>query len=138
MQPAQHVDEPFVQVLDIHLLGCFFPFAADELFDFLVGLADDFFDPRRMNAAVGDQLFQGLAGDFAADRIEPADDHHSGRVVDDHVHARPLFKRANVAAFAADDPPLHFVAGDIDGAGRAFRGVGRGVAVQGGEEHLPR
>ena len=40
-------------------------------------------------------------------------------------------KRADVAAFAADDPALHFVVGNVDGAGGRFGGVGGGVALDG-------
>ena len=63
-------------------------------------------------------LFSDMAGDFAADGVEAADDDHAGRVVDDHVDAGGLFEGADVAAFAADDAALHFVAGNIDRAGR--------------------
>ena len=97
---------------------------------------DELFDPRRMDAAVGDQLVQRHAGDLAADRIEPADDHHARRVVDDHVDAGGFFEGADIAPFAADDAALHFVAGDVDGAGGGFGGVGGGVAMHGGEQDV--
>ena len=61
-----------------------------------------------------------------------------GRVVDDHVHAGGLLEGADVPPFAADDPPLHLVVGNVDGAGGGFGGVGGGVALQGGQEHFPR
>ena len=74
-------------------------------------------------------LFERHAGDFAADRVEAADDHHAGRVVDDHVDAGGLFEGADVAAFAADDAALHFVVGDVDGAGGGLGRVGGGEAL---------
>ena len=74
-------------------------------------------------------LLSEMPGDLAADRIEAADDHHAGRVVDDDVDAGRFFEGADVAPFAADDAALHFVAGNIDGAGRGFGRVGGGVAL---------
>ena len=81
-------------------------------------------------------LFSDLPGDLAADGVEAADDHHAGRVVDDHIDAGRLFEGADVAPFAADDAALHFVAGNIDRAGRALGGVGGGVALDGGEQDV--
>ena len=74
-------------------------------------------------------LFERQPGDLAADRVEAADDHHARRVVDDHVDAGGLFEGADVAPFAADDPALHFVVGNIDRAGGGFGRVGGGVAL---------
>src|SRR5207248_5528054 len=102
----------------------------DEDFDFFAGIVENFFDPRRMNAAVGDELVQRLAGNLAADRIETADDDHAGRVVDDDIDARDLFERADIPPFAADDPAFHFVARNIDGAGRAFVLVSGRIPLQ--------
>ncbi len=83
-------------------------------------------------------LLSDMPGDLAADRVEAADDHHARRVVDDHVDAGRLFEGADVAPFAADDPALHFVAGNIDRAGRGFGRVRRGVALHAGEQHVAR
>ena len=91
-----------------------------------------------MDAAVGDELVERDPGDFAADRVERADDHHARRVVDDHVDAGGLFERADVAAFAADDAAFHFVAGDIDRAGRGFGGVGGGETLNRREQNFLR
>jgi hypothetical protein len=45
-------------------------FLADLLVGFVLYLLDDFLDPRRVNAAVGNQPFDGLLRDLAAIRIE--------------------------------------------------------------------
>ena len=82
-------------------------------------------------------LFERDAGDLAADRVERADDHHARRVVDDHVDAGGLFEGADVAAFAADDAALHFVAGNVDRAGRGFGRVGGGEALDRRDQHFP-
>ena len=47
-----------------------------------------------------------------------------------------LLEGADVAAFAADDPALHVVAGDIDGADGGVGGVLGGVALDGGGQDL--
>ena len=125
VQPAEQVDDAFVEAADLRFLHGFFAVAADLRVDFFLRFGDELFDPRRMDAAVGDELVERDPGDFAADRVERADDHHARRVVDDHVDAGGLFERADVAAFAADDAALHFVAGNIDGAGRGFGRVRR-------------
>ena len=74
-------------------------------------------------------LLSEIAGDFAADRVERADDHHAGRVVDDHVDAGRLFECADVPTFAADDAALHFVAGNVDRAGGGLGRVGGGETL---------
>ena len=82
-----------------------------------------------MNSAVFDQFNERLPSDFAADLVERRDDDHTGRVIDDHVDASRLLERADVAAFAANDAALHFIAGDIDRTDRQLRRVLRGAAL---------
>ncbi len=79
-------------------------------------------------------LFKRDAGDLAADRVERADDHDARRVVDDHVDAGRFFEGANVSSFAADDAAFHFVAWDIDRAGRGLGRVGGGETLNGSDE----
>ena len=59
-----------------------------------------------------------------------------GRVVDDHVDAGGLLEGADVPALAADDPALHVVGRDVDGADGRLGGVRRGVALDGRGEDL--
>ena len=136
VQPAEQVDDALVEAADLRFLHGFFAVAADLRVDFLLRFGDELFDPRGMDAAVGDELVERDAGDFAADRIERADDHHAGRVVDDHVDAGGFFERADVATFAADDAALHFVAGNVDRAGRGFGRVRGGEALDRGQQHF--
>ncbi len=129
VEPAQEVHDPLVDGMDLDLLaGCLAQLLNMPL-QFALGFGNDFFDARGVDAAVGDEFVQGNACHFAADGVEGADDHDARRVVDDHIHARGLLERADVPAFAADDPAFHFVVGDVHGAGRGFRGVGGGVAL---------
>ena len=108
----------------------------DVLLHLLLRLLDDFLDARGVNAAVLDQLGQRQPGDLAADVVEGADDDDAGRVVDDHVDAGALLEGADVAPFAADDPALHVVAGNVDGADGGVGGVLGGVALDGGRQDL--
>ena len=57
-------------------------------------------------------LVRAMPGDLAADRVEAADEHRLGRVIDDQVDARGLLQGADVAALAADDAALHLVRRD--------------------------
>ena len=90
-----------------------------------------------MNAAVLDQLGQGQPGRLAADVVEGTDNDHARRIIDDHIHAGRLFEGADIASFAADDPPLHVVAGYVDCADRGFGCLLGGVALDGGRDDLP-
>ena len=70
----------------------------DVLLHLLLRFGDDLLDPRRMDAAVLDQLGQRQPGGLAADVVEGADDDDAGRVVDDDVDAGRLLEGADVAA----------------------------------------
>ena len=67
---ADQFDQFGVDPVDPHVKGR--PFAAlpDGFLDFLLRLGHDLFDSPRMDAAVGDQPFQGDAGNFPADGVE--------------------------------------------------------------------
>ena len=83
-----------------------------------------------MNATIGNQLDQRLSGCLAAKWVKATDNDDAGGVVDDYIDAGFFFERANVASFTANDPPLHFIIRDIDGAGRRFGCVGRGISLE--------
>lgn len=134
VESAEEVDDAFVETADLGFLDGFFAVAADLLLDFRLGFGDEFFDAGGVDAAIGDELVEGDAGDFAADGIEGADDDDAGGIVDDDVDAGGFFEGADIATFAADDSAFHFVAGDIDGAGRGFGGVGGGEALDGSQQ----
>ena len=109
---------------------------ADGLGDLLADFGDDLLDAGGVDAAVGDELLEGQAGDLAADGVKGADHHHAGGIVHDHVHAGGLLESPDVAAFAADDAALHVVGGDVHGADGAGAGVLGGIALDGGDDDL--
>ena len=92
--------------------------------DLLAGLFHHFLDAGRVDAAVGNELFQGDAGDFPPDGIKAGQDDRLGRVVDDQVDARRGLQGADVAPLAADDAALHLVVGQVD---HGDRGLGHVV-----------
>ena len=109
---------------------------ANEAVHFLGRLGDDFLNARRMNAAVFDQFHQRLSRDLAADFVERGNDDHTRCIVHDHVDSGSFLKRTDVAAFAADDTALHFIAGNVDGADREFGRVLRGTTLHGHADDL--
>jgi hypothetical protein len=66
-------------------------------------------DPRRVDAAVGDELLEREPPDLAAHRVEAGEQDRLGRVVDDEVDAGHRLEGADVAALATDDAALHVV-----------------------------
>src|SRR3972149_1627675 len=136
VEPAQEVDQTLVEAEDLGFLAGLFAQFLDVFFQFALGGNDNFLDAGGMNAAVGNEFFQGHARDFTANHVEGADDNHAGSIVDDHVHAGGFFEGADVSTFAADDAAFHFVVGDAHGAGCGFGGVNGGVALQGSEQRF--
>ncbi len=135
VEAAQQVDDPLVEVVDFGFLGGFLA----DLLDVppsLLGVADDLFDSRRVDAAIGDQAVEREPRDLAADHVERATMTTPG--VSSMITSTPVaFSNARgcSASFAADDPPLHFVVGDVDGA-RGGLGGARGVRPEASEHHL--
>ena len=99
-----------MQVVEAELERGGLAFLADRLVHLGLDLVDDLLDARRMDAAVGDEAANRLPRDFPAEGIEGRQDDRAGRVVDDELDAGRGFERADVAPFAADDPPFHVVA----------------------------
>ena len=97
VEPAQEVDDPLVQAVDVDLLAGRLAQLLDVAIQLLLRLGDDLLDPRGMDSPVGDELVEREPGDLAADGVEGADDDHAGGVVDDDVDAGGLLEGADVA-----------------------------------------
>ena len=128
---AQELDELGVQVVDAGLKRGAFALDLDGVVDLAAGLFDHVFDAGGMDAAVGDELFERQPRDLAADRVERGDGNGLRRVVDDEVDAGDGLKRADVAALAADDAALHFVAGQRHHADGGLAAVVGSAAADG-------
>src|SRR5207253_2461555 len=85
------------------------PLLFDPLQDLQAGLGDDLLDASRVNTAIHDELVQRDPRHLTADRVEAADDHGLGGVVDDQVDPRSLLESADVASLLADDAALQLV-----------------------------
>ena len=134
-KPPQQLHQLVVDRHNVRLQARLLAHLQHMPFHLLLGLLDDFLDPRRVDPAVLNQLGQGQLGGLTADVVEGADDHDARRVVHDHVHAGGLLEGADVAALAADDPALHVVRGDVHRADRGVGGVLGGVALdRGGQD----
>ncbi len=90
---------------------------------------DDLLNPRRLDAAVLDELLHGELGHVAAGEIVAGDDDDAGRVIDDDVHAGGCLEGVDVAALLADDLALHVVGRELHHRGRGFRSHLGGVAL---------
>jgi hypothetical protein len=88
------------------------------------------FSIRAGNAPIGDQLAQRHARNFAADRVEAADDDRFRRIIHHQVDAQRLLDSADVAPLPPDDAPLHFVGGQIDAADGELADVVAGDAFE--------
>src|SRR2546430_16875397 len=91
-----------------------------------------------MSAAVLDKLGERQAVDLAPYRVEAGERHGIRCVVDDQVSPGHGFQRADVAALATDDAPLHLLVGDRDNRGRDLADRVAGVALDGDRENLAR
>ena len=102
----------------------------DLLLELGLRLVVHLLDPGRMDPPVLDQLLERQLRDLAADPVERREHDGMGRVVDDHVDAGQVLERPDVPALAADDPPLHVVARELDHRHRRLGGVARGDALE--------
>ena len=113
-----------------------FALLLDGAVDLAARLFDHFLNARGVNTSVGDEALKRNARDLAANGIEARKRDGAGRVVDDEIDARQLLERANVAALAADDTTLHFVAGQINDGDRDLGRVVGGAALNGLGDYL--
>ena len=131
LEAAHQPEDLRMQIVQAELEGHRRAFLAHRLVGLVLHLLDDFFDARRVDAAVGDQPLDRLLGDLAAIRIEARQDDRARRVVDDQIDAGGELERADVASLAADDAPLEIVARQIDDRDGRFDRVLGGAALDG-------
>ena len=115
-----------MQVGDTDLEGGVLPGAHAQPLDLGLAAGVHLLDPGRVDPAVRDELLQRQPTDLAADRVEAAEQHRLGGVVDDQVDPGDLLEGPDVAALPADDPALHVVAGQRDRGDHRLGGLLRG------------
>ena len=123
LESAEELDHLGVDVRDPDLRHRVLTGPADPLVDLGEGSLVDLLDPGGVDPSVLHQLLEREARSLPPDRIEAAEDHGLGGVVDDQVHAGRRLERPDVATLAADDPPLHVLARKREHADRGFRGL---------------
>src|SRR3989344_3453600 len=136
LQAAQKSHQPQIEVKTPNLKRRSLAGGFDLSLDVLSNFFDDLLDARGLNSAVGDQLLQSVFGDVPAYRIKGRDHNSARRVVHNDLNPRSPLERPDVAAFAADDLALDFIAGDLDGCGCYLRDGGRGNPLDDGGENL--
>ena len=128
-QTSQELHKLGVQAVYARIERCLFSGFLDALVDFAFRFVHHFLDTRGVNAPVRDQLFESDTRDLAAYRIETGQNDSLRRVVDNEVDARQRFQRADIAAFAADNPAFHFIVRQSDDGNRRLRDLIGGAAL---------
>ena len=103
---------------------------ADEVVYLGLRLVVHLLDARRMDAAVLEQLLKRQLRDLSANAVERGEDDRLRGVVDDEVDAGQVLERADVAALASDDAPLHVVGRQLDDRHCRLCGMARGHALE--------
>jgi hypothetical protein len=104
----------------------------------LLAALDLVFDALGVDPPVGTSASKRHPGHLAAHRVEAAEEHSLGRVVDDQVHAGDLLERADVAALTADDAALHLVAWQVQHRDDGLRRLLGGDALDRRHDDLAR
>ena len=82
---SEQLDQLRMQTVHAGFENCAFAFLLDDLILFAAALFDHFFDARRMDADVNDELLQRQTGNFAANRVETGQSNRLRRIVDDEI-----------------------------------------------------
>ena len=122
-QAAEQLDDLGVQSIDAETLHGVFTGLHDVDFHLGTGASNEFFNARRMNAAVLNQCFEGKPGNFTPNRIEGGNEHHLRCFVDQERHARRRLEGFDVATFTTDNAAFHLLAREMnDGCGNVVIG----------------
>ena len=87
LQPAQQLHQLMVDAMHVRFKDGLLARLADLVVHLALGLIDHFLDARRMNAAVGDELFQRNSRNLTADGVKRGHDNGFRRIVDDEIDA---------------------------------------------------
>jgi hypothetical protein len=137
-QTPEQFDQLGMDVENADFLAGRFARLANAFLQVAFALLNDFLHAGRVDAAVGDKLLEGQSSHFAPQWVETGNDDCLGRVVHDDVHAGQLFEGADVSPLAADDPPFHFIVGQLDHRDGGFADLFRGGFLYGERDDLAR
>ena len=113
-QPPEHLDELLVEVTAVRLEHGLRAGLMDVVLQLRLRLVVHLLDLGRVDAPVLDQLHERQLRGLSPDAVERREDDSLRRVVDDEVDTGEVLQRPDVAALAADDPPLHVVGRQLD------------------------
>ncbi|MNW57291.1 hypothetical protein D3C74_350840 [compost metagenome] len=108
LESSQNLDQIRMQGMHAHFERSLFAVFANAFVHFPAGFLDHFFDPGRMNPSVRHQFLQGGPSDFTANWVKARQDHRFRCIVDNEIDPSQGFECADIPAFPADDPSLHF------------------------------
>ena len=128
---ADHPHQFVADVVDTEVDAGAFSGLVDFLFDLFLGLGDHLFDTGGVDTSVGDQFFEGTAGDFAAHGVEAGEEDGVRRVVNDDIDAGEVLEGADVTSFTADDAALDVVVFDGEDGDGVFEGGFHASALDG-------
>ena len=114
------------------------PGVLDALFHERLRPRHGLLDAPRVNAAVPDQGLQRQTRGLSANGVERGNDHGLRRVVNNEVYPGQLLEGADIAAFSADNPPLHLIRRQRHRGHRGLRHLLHRTALDGHRDDLPR
>ena len=135
-QPAEEADELFVHVGEAQLDQGVLAGPLAQLLDLRLAALVGVLDPLRVDAAVGNETFQGQPADLAPHRVEAGQEHRFRGVIDDEVDTGHRLEGADVTALAADDAALHLVPGQVQDGDDGLAGLLGGHALDGQRDDL--
>ncbi len=136
MKSSEKRDQFRVEVEDLTLHGRLFAFFFNNSVDFFLCFFDEFFDFCRLNAAVGNQIFERKLGRYSAHRIERREGNRVRRVINDDFNSGSALKGLDVSPFLADNFPLNLVGGQSNRRAHHVGSGGDGQSLNGGGKNL--
>ena len=104
----------------------------------LINFPDDFFDPCRMDAAIGNEPHHRFPCYLASHPIKTGLEQRAGGIIDQHRHSGRCLEGADIAALPPNDSPFDLIALQRDGGGGVLERVLAGIALDGDANDLPR
>ena len=136
-QAPQQLDQLRMDAVDAGFNDGALAFLLNGLLHFPAGLFHHFLNAGGVDAAVGNQAFQGNPGNLTAHRLKAGQGNGFRRVVDNQINAGESFNGANIPAFPANNPALHFIVGQRHHGDCRFRHMVGSAALDGQGDDFP-
>src|ERR1035438_7928046 len=86
-------------------------------------LRHDFFNPRRVNPAIGNQLMQGKTRQLSTNRIKAGKDNGFRGIINNNFDTGSCLKSTNISSFTADDSTLNIIVINVENGNCIFNGM---------------